>query len=45
MVRTGLNFFNVSVDLTRRRYLLLKNSKGIIIDNPDISYVSSYDIS
>ena len=37
--KPGLNFFNVSVDLTRRRYLLLKTAKGIIKDNPDISYV------
>ena len=34
-----LKFFNVSVDLTRRRYLLLKTAKGIIKDNPNISYV------
>ena len=34
----GLNFFNVSVDLTRRRYLLLKTAKGLIKDNPNISY-------
>ena len=32
-------FFNVSVDLTRRRYLLLKTAKGIMKDNPNISYV------
>ena len=37
--KPGLNFFNVSVDLTRRRYYLLKTAKGIIKDNPDISYV------
>ena len=37
--KPGLNFFNVSVDLTRRRYLLLKTAKGIIKDNPNISYV------
>ena len=37
--KPGLNFFNVSVDLTRRCYLLLKTAQGIIKDNPDISYV------
>ena len=37
--KPGLNFFNVSVDLTRKRYLLLKTAKGIINNNPDISYV------
>ena len=29
--KPGLNFFNVSVDLKRRRYLLLKPVKGIPI--------------
>ena len=37
--KPGLNFFNVSVDLTRRRHLLLKTTKGIMKDNPGISYV------
>ena len=37
--KPGLNFFNVSVDLTRRRYLLLKTAKGTIKDNSDITYV------
>ena len=37
--KPGLNFFNVFVDLTRRRYLLLKTAKGIIKDNPDLSSV------
>ena len=36
--RAGLKFFNVSVDLTRRSFLLLKTAKGIN-DNPNISYV------
>ena len=36
--KVGQNFFNVSVDLTRRCYLL-KTAKGIIRDNPNISYV------
>ena len=35
----GLNFFNVSVDLIRRRYLLLKTAKGLIKDHSNISYV------
>ena len=35
----GLIFSNVSVDLTRRRYLLLKTTKGLIKDNPNMSYV------
>ena len=37
--KPGLNFFNVSVDLTRRRYLLLETAKGIVKNNPNISYV------
>ena len=37
--KPGLDFFNVSVDLTRRHYLLLKTAKGIIKDNPNISNV------
>ena len=37
--KPGLNFFNVSVDQTKRRYLLSKTAKGIIKDNPNISYV------
>ena len=37
--KPGLDFFNVSVDLTRRGYLLLKTAKGIIKNNPNISYV------
>ena len=36
--KPGLNFFNVSVDLTRRCYLLSKTTKGLIKDNPNISY-------
>ena len=35
--KPGLDFFNVSVDLTRRHYLLLKTAKGIMKDNSDIS--------
>ena len=37
--KPGLNVFNVSVDLTRRCYLLLKTAKGIIKGNLNISYV------
>ena len=36
---------NVSVDLTRRCYLLLKTAKGIIKDNPDISYFYAINCS
>ena len=36
--KPGLNLFKVSVDQTRRRYLL-KTAKRIIKDNPNISYV------
>ena len=36
--KPGLNFFSVSVDVARRRYIL-KTAKGIIKDNPDINYV------
>ena len=36
--KPGLIFFNVSVDLTRSSYLLLKTAKGLIKDNPNISY-------
>ena len=35
--KPDLNIFNISVDLTRRRYLLLKTAKGIIKDNLNIS--------
>ena len=35
----GLNFFNVSFDLTRRRYVLSKTDKGLVKDNPNISYI------
>ena len=31
--KPGLNFFSVSVDVARRRYIL-KTAKGIIKDNP-----------
>ena len=37
--KPSLNVFKVSVVLTRRHYLLLKTSKGLIKDNPNISYV------
>ena len=40
--KQGLNFFNVSVDLTRRRYLLLKTAKELRKDNPNISFVYAY---
>ena len=36
--KPGLNFFNVSVDLTRRCYLLLKTAKGLIKDKCNIGY-------
>ena len=38
---TGLNIFNVSVDLTRWCYLLIKTAKGLIEDNPNVSFVSA----
>ena len=36
--KPALIFFNVFVDLTRRCYLLLK-TKGIVKDNPNVSYI------
>ena len=36
--KPGLNCFNVSADLTRRRSLLLKTAKELRKDNPNISY-------
>ena len=35
----GQHLFSVSVDLTRRRYLLLNKSKGLIKDCESINYV------
>ena len=37
--KPGLSFFYVYLYPTRRRYLLLQTAKGVIKDNPDISYV------
>ena len=37
--KEGLNFFNVSVDLTSRRYLLLKAAVGVYKSNSNISFV------
>ena len=37
--KTGLNFFSVSFNLTRRRYLLLKTANGLMENNCNISFV------
>ena len=34
----GQNKFSVSVDLTKRRYQLLKQAKGLISDNDNVSF-------
>lgn len=37
--KLGLNFFNVFVDWTRRRDLLLKTAKGLIKDNHNVNFI------
>ena len=37
--KPGQHLFSVSVDLTRRRYLLLNKAKGLIKDCESINYV------
>ena len=37
--KPGQNLFTVSVDLTRRRYVLLNKAKGLIQDCESINYV------
>ena len=39
MDKTGLHLFSVSVDLTRRRYLLQNKAKKLIKDSESINYV------
>ena len=38
-MESGQHLFSVSVDLTRRRYLLLNKAKGLIKDCESINYV------
>ena len=36
--KPGAKSFNVSLDLTKRRYVLLTKAKGLIKDNPSVAY-------
>ena len=43
--KPGQHLFSVSVDLTRRRYLLLNKAKGLIKDCESINYVFAVNCS